>query len=218
MRGVPVPVLEGRTGFLDFELKVWPGVLVPRPETEELAERAISVARALPPGAEALDLGTGTGALAIALARACRHLRVLAVDIDPRALSCARWNAACHGLEDRLEVRRSDWFSRIRESFHLIVANPPYVAREELARLPREVRKFESRRALDGGTRGLEAPMRVLAGAATHLRPGGWFLMEIAPSQAGELLRFANRHTTLVETWVEKDLAGKERFLIGRCR
>ncbi len=217
-RGVPVPVLEGRTGFLDFELKVWPGVLIPRPETEELAELAIQVAQGLPPGARALDLGTGTGALACALACAHPHLRVVAVDIDPRALACARWNVAYLGLRGRVEVRRSDWFSHVSERFHLIVSNPPYVPREELSSLPPEVRCFEARKALDGGEGGLEVAKEILRQALGYLVSGGWLLLELAPGQGEEVIRFAQATRCLVETRVKKDLAGKERFFIGRCR
>ncbi|HIQ00113.1 TPA: peptide chain release factor N(5)-glutamine methyltransferase, partial [Candidatus Bipolaricaulota bacterium] len=217
-RGVPLPFLEGRTGFLDFELKVWPGVLIPRPETEGLAERAIQVAQALPPRPRALDLGTGTGALACALARARPDLRVLAVDIDRRALACARWNVTALGLEGHVELRRSHWFSQVPERFHLIVSNPPYVARQELSALPPEVRRFESRRALDGGEKGLEALQLIVREAPGHLHPGGWLLLELAPGQGRELIRFAQATRRLVETRVEKDYAGKERYFIGRCR
>ena len=217
-RGVPVPVLEGRTGFLDFELKVWPGVLVPRPETEELAELARRLLQGFPPSPRALDLGTGTGALACALALARPDVRVLAVDIDRRALACARWNVARLGLRGRVEVRRSDWFSHVRGRFHLIVSNPPYVPREELSALPPEVRCFEARKALDGGEGGIEVAKEILRQAPGYLVSGGWLLLEIAPGQGGELVRFAQRTPDLVEPRVERDLAGKERFLIGRCR
>jgi len=217
-RGVPLPLLEGRTGFLDFELKVWPGVLIPRPETEGLAELAIRIALGLPPNPRALDLGTGTGALACALARARPDLLVLAVDIDRRALACARWNVAALGLESRVELRRSHWFSQVPERFHLIVSNPPYVARHEFSALPHEVRRFEARQALDGGERGLEALVHIVQKAPERLFPGGWLLLELAPGQGEDLIRFAQATRCLVETRVEKDLAGKERYFIGRCR
>ena len=217
-RGVPFPLLEGRTGFLDFELKVWPGVLIPRPETEGLAELAIELARRLPPSPRALDLGTGTGALAIALARARPDLTVLAVDVDRRALACARWNVATLGLEGQVEVRRSHWFSQVSGRFHLIASNPPYVAREEFFSLPSEVRCFEARRALDGGEKGLEALKLILREAPDHLHPGGWLLLELAPGQGGKVIRFAQATRRLVETRVVHDLAGKERYFIGRCR
>ena len=216
-RRVPFPMLEGETGFLDFDVAVRPGVFIPRPETEELAERAISVLLTLPPHPRVLDLGTGTGALALALARARADARVVAVDVSPRALACARRNARSLGVKDRLEVRRSDWFSSVSERFHLIVANPPYIARSDLASLDPEVREFEPRRALDGGPDGMSAICHILSQASTHLLPGGTVLVEIGGGQAREVLRFAREGLPLVETGVERDLSGKERFFIGQC-
>ncbi len=216
-RRVPFPLIEGETGFLDFDLAVGPGVFVPRPETEELAERAVAILRSLPPRPLALDLGTGSGALALALARARPDVSVIAVDASPRALAYARRNVRVHGLEERVEVRRSDWFSRVSERFHLIVANPPYVARPELASLDPEVRRYEPRRALDGGQDGLSAIRCILAHAPRHLLPQGAIVMEIGDGQGEEVLRFACRVPGLVETRVDRDLRGRERFFSGRC-
>jgi len=217
-RGTPFPLLEGRVGFLDFELKVRPGVFIPRPETEQLAERAMGIARTLPPRPRALDLGTGTGGLAIAIARARPDIRVLAVDRSQTALSCAAWNIRSLGLADRIELRRSSWFSAVGEKFHLIVANPPYVPRKALPKLPQEVRNFDPRSALDGGKGGLEAIKHIVAHAPEHLHQGGWLLIEIGDGQGKEVVRFALDRGSLIETKLEKDLAGKERFFLGRCR
>ncbi|MBC7170667.1 peptide chain release factor N(5)-glutamine methyltransferase [Candidatus Bipolaricaulota bacterium] len=216
-RRVPFALIEGETGFLDFDLAVGPGVFIPRPETEELAERAVAILRSLPPRPLALDLGTGSGALALALARARPDLSVIAVDVSPRALACARKNVRVHGLERRVEVRRSNWFSRVSERFHLIVANPPYVARPELPSLDPEVRRYEPRRALDGGPDGLTAIRAILARAPQHLVAGGTLLIEIGDGQGGEVLRFARGVPSLVETRVDRDLRGRERFFSGRC-
>jgi len=217
-RRVPLDLLQGWTGFLDFEVKVVPGVFIPRPETEELAEQAIALARRLPPSPLALDLGTGSGVLALALARARPDIRVIAVDVSPRALACAVWNAKTLGVSGQIEFRRSDWFSAVPERFHLIVSNPPYVAREELEGLPAEVREHEPRLALDGGPGGLSALYHILREAPRHLHSGGWVLLEIGHGQGAPLVRFAKEQAGLVETTVERDLAGKERFLKARCR
>ncbi|MFZ2348886.1 peptide chain release factor N(5)-glutamine methyltransferase [Candidatus Bipolaricaulis anaerobius] len=216
-RRVPFPLLEGETGFLDFDVAVRPGVFIPRPETEELAERAIVVLRSLLPHPRALDLGTGTGALAVALARARDDGQVLAVDVSPRALACARRNVRAHRLEARVEIRRSDWFSCVREAFHLIVANPPYVARCEFPSLEPEVRLYEPRRALDGGVDGLDALRVILSRAPHHLLPGGTILVEIGARQGPAALAIARRVPGLREARVERDQSGKERFLIARC-
>jgi len=217
MRRVPFSLIAGETGFLDFDLAVGPGVFIPRPETEELAERAIAVLRSLPPRSLVLDLGTGSGALALALARARSDVSVIAVERSPRALACARRNVRRLGLVGRVEVRRSDWFSHVWERFHLIVANPPYVARPELASLDPEVRRYEPRRALDGGPDGLAAIRSIVASAPEHLVAGGTILIEIGDGQGERVLRFARRVTSLVETRVERDLRGRERFFSGRC-
>lgn len=213
-RRVPRPLLEGETGFLDFDVRVWPRVFIPRPETEELAERAVALFRSLPP--RALDLGTGTGALALALARARPEATVLAVDRSPRALGCARANVRRLGLDGRVQVRYSDWFSAVEGRFGLIVSNPPYVARPQLAALLPEVRRYEPRRALDGGEDGLDAIRVILDQAPTHLLPGGWLLLEIGDGQGEAVLRCAGRGSW-AEARVEPDLAGRERFFLGRC-
>jgi release factor glutamine methyltransferase len=215
-RRVPFPLLEGGTGFLDFEVAVWPGVFIPRPETEELAERAIAMLGSLPPEPLVLDLGTGTGILALAVARARPDARVVAVDASPRALACARWNVRAHGLVGQVELRRSHWLSRVPERYHLIVANPPYVARP-LAALDPEVRRYEPCRALDGGPDGLVAIREILSQAPEHLFPAGRILIEIGDGQGAAVLRFAREVSGLVETRVEDDLRGKERFFSGRC-
>lgn len=215
-RRVPGPLLEGETGFLDFELRVWPGVFVPRPETEELAERAVAFLRALPPSPRALDLGTGTGALAIALARARADARVVAVDVSPRAVACARRNVRRLGLEGQVEVHQSDWFSGVSGRFDLLVSNPPYVAWGERSRLEPEVRCYEPRRALDGGEDGLATVRTILAGSPEHIVPGGRVVLEIGHGQGEEVLRLAQGFPWS-DARVERDLAGRERFFVARC-
>ncbi|MCR4391262.1 MAG: peptide chain release factor N(5)-glutamine methyltransferase [Candidatus Acetothermia bacterium] len=216
-RRVPLPLLEGGTGFLDFEVAVRPGVFIPRPETEELAERAIRILQGFPFPPAALDLGTGTGVLAIALARARPDARVVAVDVDGRAVACARGNVRRLGLDRRIEVRRSDWFSRVSERSHLVVSNPPYVPTGDIPRLDPEVRRFEARRAVDGGPDGLSAVRALLSQVGDHLWPGGAVLVEIGHGQGTAVLQFARRCPGLVEMAVKRDLAGKERFFVGRC-
>jgi len=216
-RRVPLPLLEGETGFLDFDVAVRPGVFVPRVETEELAERAVSALRSLSFPPLCLDLGTGTGVLALAMAQARPDVAVVAVDVSPRAVACARRNVRNHGLAARIEVRRSDWFSNVPERFHLIVANPPYVARPDRAKLEPEVRRHDPWRALDGGPDGLSSIRTVLAAAPRHLFSGGTVLVEIGHDQGMAVLQLARAADGWVETRVERDIAGKERFFIGRC-
>lgn len=213
-RGVPWPALEESTAFLDFEVLVPPGVFIPRPETEELAELAISEFQKAPPCPRALDIGTGTGVLAIALAKARPDAEVWAVDVSKRALGAAKRNANRLGV--KIKVCRSDLFSAVEGQFHLIVANPPYVAREELRALPEEVRDFEPRRALDGGEEGLTVLKAIVREAPKHLEPGGVLLLEISPVQKEALLSLAKSEGKWAETRVLWDLSGRPRFFLGR--
>ena len=213
-RGVPWPALEEVTGFLDFEVLVPPGVFIPRPETEELAELAIQFLREFQNSPRVLDIGTGTGVLAIALAKSRPDAEVWAVDKSLRALRAAKRNAQRLGVT--LHLLRSDGFSQVPGKFHLIVANPPYVSQEEWRNLPKEVRNFEPRLALDGGKDGLAFLSRILRESPAFLLPGGALLLEIAPAQKRALLSWAKASGNWAEIQVLPDLSGKPRFFVGR--
>ncbi len=213
---IPLRYLTRRVGFMDFELLLGPGVFIPRPETEELAELATRILRTLPHRTLALDLGTGSGALACALARARSDAQVLAVDVAPRALSCARGNVRRLGLSERVEVRRSDWFSRVHERFHLIVGNPPYISLSELSALEPEISVHEPRRALGADADGLSALREILSSLPCHLLSGGWALLEIGHGQGRVARALANRVPGLVETEVYHDMGGRARILAVR--
>ncbi len=210
---VPLAYLTGSVGFLDFDIVVRPGVFIPRPETEELAERAIRVLHEFPPQPCALDLGSGTGALASALARARGDASVLAVDLAARALRCTQLNVNRLGLSAQVAVRRSHWFASVPERFHLIVANPPYVSPDELRALQPEVRLHEPQRALLAEEGGL-APLKcILSQLPSHLHPGGRALIEIGYGHARAALALANSVPGLVETEVHYDMGGRARIL-----
>lgn len=213
-RGVPWPVLEGVTGFLDFEVLVPPGVFIPRPETEELAELAIQFLREFRHSPRALDIGTGTGVLAIALAKARPDAVVWAVDKSLRALRAAKRNAQRLGVT--LHLLRSDGFSQVPGKFHLIVANPPYVSQKEWRKLPKEVRNFDPRLALDGGKDGLSFLSRIVRESPNFLVSGGVLLLEIAPAQKDAVVHQAEALGKWAEIRVLPDLSGKDRFFMGR--
>ncbi len=173
--GEPVSYITGRREFYGLALRVTPKVLIPRPETERLVELALE---RLSPGAPAcvLELGTGSGAIAIALARERPGLRIVATDVSEAALALAHRNARDHGAE--IEFVLSDWFDALgRGQFHLIVSNPPYVPEGD-AHLVRGDLRFEPRLALVGGKDGLACIRKIAARAQGRLRPGGWLILE----------------------------------------
>lgn len=187
--GVPVAYLTGTREFWSLPLKVTPAVLVPRPETEILVEQALSL---LPTETERslLDLGTGSGAIALAIASERPLVRVTAVDIAPEALEVARDNARTLALPN-IEWRLGSWFEAVTcERFDIIVANPPYVASSDpaLGSLA-----SEPLLALSSGPTGLEALEAIVASAASHLEDGGWLLLEHGSSQHPDLARVLAR-------------------------
>jgi len=212
--GVPLQHLIGEVNFFGLRFKVSRDALIPRPETEELLERTLKLAPR-DRDIRCLDLGTGTGVLAICLARYLPRAAVTAVDISPEALSLAEENAGLNGVEDRIAFIKSDWFSRLDGEYDLIVSNPPYVPSKDLERLAREVRDHEPRRALDGGADGLKDISAIVTGARAHLRSGGYLLLEIGDGQGGKIEGMIQGIG--LDVRIEPDLAGKERFAVARC-
>ncbi len=206
--GVPLQYLTGRAYFLDYELRVGPGVFIPRPETEVLVEtvKELFGGRSVK---TILEIGTGTGAISIALARIFPNARIVATDISQRALRYASMNLLRHNVKN-VELRLSDVFSAILEveRFDLIVSNPPYVKRSELAALPPEVR-WEPLIALDGGEDGLSVIRKILEGAVEKLTSGGAVVLEISPMIAGSLEQLA--HALRYKISFQRDLDGRIR-------
>ncbi len=207
-RREPLAYINGHRGFRRLDLSVGPGVLVPRPETEILVEWAIAVA---PPGARVLDWGTGSGAIALALADERPDLIVTGVDRSEEALVVARGNDAGHGVSWLL----SDGFSALGgERFDVIAANPPYLTDAELAAAPAELH-HEPAGALSSGPTGLEAITQIVADAPSHLSPGGWLVIEVGAAQAArvaELLGLGG----YVDVDVRMDYARIPRVVGGR--
>ena len=210
--GEPVAYIIGRKGFWSFELNVSPAVLVPRPETELLVERTL----ALHPGTEAdvADLGTGSGAIALALASARPQWRVVATDLSTEALAVARANAAALGLT-RVEMVQGDWLTCLHgRAFHLLVSNPPYVAADDPALHQPELMR-EPRLALVAADDGLAALLAIIRAAPGHLEPGGWLLLEHGATQAAAVAgALVARGFAQVRS--HRDLAGRERMTEGQ--
>ena len=211
--GEPLAYIIGRREFWSLDLAVTPDVLIPRPETELLVELALQW---VPQNTQMdiADLGTGSGAIALALARERSCARVLATDASVDALTVARGNAERLGIRN-VEFVRGDWCAGLAErKFDLIVSNPPYIADGDTHLAQGDLR-FEPRTALASGADGLDAIRAIVRDAPAHLKPGGWLLLEHGHDQGravGELLQ-ANG---FVEAFTALDLEGRERVSVGR--
>lgn len=220
-RREPLAYILGSQPFFGLDLLVTPAVLIPRPETEELVERAIQRLNQHTAGRpdvlaslRVVDVGTGSGAIALALAYAVPDLRVIGVDDSEPALEVARANARRLGLADRVHLVAGDLLLPFAGPFDLILANLPYIPSAELPTLMPEVSQYEPRRALDGGSDGLEPLRRLLAQACTRLAPGGALMAEIGAEQGYLALTVARDLLPDCRARVEQDLAGRDRILI----
>ncbi|MEM6314128.1 MAG: peptide chain release factor N(5)-glutamine methyltransferase, partial [Planctomycetota bacterium] len=212
----PIQYLVGSTSFFGLEFAVTKGVLIPRPDTEVLVEEALQHLRAAEEP-RVLDLCTGSGCVAIALASRLPKVRVTAVDIAEKAVELARRNVETHALGERVEVYAGDMFAPVAgQMFDAIVANPPYIARDQLAGLDRNVRDHEPMLALDGGPDGLDPHRAILASASDHLRPGGLLALEIAFDQEQSALALAEGFPSFTDRRIVRDLANRPRVLALR--
>jgi release factor glutamine methyltransferase len=211
--GEPVQYIVGVQEFWGLPFKVTPAVLIPRPETEHVIEAVLArVSRDIE--LRIADVGTGSGAIAIALAKELPQVHMLATDISGEALVIARDNAARHSVADHIEFLRCDLLPPdLRNSLDVIVSNPPYIADRDRDALAREVKDFEPARALFAGPSGFEIYKQLLPAAALALKSGGWLVIEVGAGQA-------NRLREMLVGWSEvetiRDLAGIERVVCAR--
>jgi len=205
----PAAYLTRRTWFAGLELYVDERVLVPRSPLAEWIERGFSPWLDPARVRRVLDLGTGSGALALACARAFESARIVAADLSGEALEVARMNAARHGLGDRIDCVRSDLFSAIEGRFDLVVSNPPYVRSASLARLPPEY-GHEPRLALEGGRDGLDCVRRLLADAGGYLAAGGILAVEVGEARPALEAAFPR----LPSIWLDLERGGDNVFLL----
>ena len=213
----PLQHILGSTSFCGLEIKVNRDALVPRPETELLAERAWQFLGTCATRPRALDFGTGTGCLAIAIAVHCPAAQVDALDVSPAALALARDNAAAHGVTGRIRLIQGDGLGALSAAdvFDLIVSNPPYIPSAEIGTLAPEVRNHDPRIALDGGEDGLDHYRRFAAEAARHLCPDGRIMMEFGDGQGERIRELFVQHNWIVER-IESDYTGRPRILTAR--
>jgi release factor glutamine methyltransferase len=221
LRREPVAYILGRREFWSLPLRITPDVLIPRPETETLVAEALQV---LSPADQKdlhlLEIGTGSGAICIALAKELPAARITATDLSPKALSVAEENAAQNGVRGQIRFLRGDLFQPVPKAatFDLVVSNPPYITRGQLSSLMPEVRDYEPRIALDGGKDGLDFFRRALPAVAEYLRSGGWFLAEMGAGQDQQVLEIAAKNLELDSFNFAKDLGGINRVFKARKR
>lgn len=209
---MPMSHILGKRAFYEHEFLVTPDVLDPRPDTETLVVEALEK-----PWQRILDLGTGSGAIAISLLAARRDASGLATDLSAAALGVATKNALRIGVSDRLELREGSWFDPLEQTdsrFDLIVSNPPYIALDEMADLSPEV-LHEPRMALTDEGDGLSCYRRICAGADSFLAPEGWVMVEIGPTQGSAVLTMM-RDNGLQNTAIRQDLDGRDRVVLGQ--
>ncbi len=213
--GEPVQYIIGEAEFFGLPFSVGPGVLIPRPETEHLVEEVIRLAEAITEPRIA-DIGTGSGAIAVALAHSLPLAHITATDLSTQALAIAKQNAIRNNVEDRVEFFEGDLLAPLAgQSFHIIVSNPPYVPFADRDSLSVEVREYEPHSALFAGDDGLSIYRRLIPEARGFLIPGGWLVMEIGYGQqpAIEELMHENRYG---EVRFIVDYQGIPRVAIGQ--
>jgi release factor glutamine methyltransferase len=221
----PIAYLTGRAHFFNLEFEVSPAVLIPRPDTETLVENVLQLARNTA-GFESprvLDLCTGSGCIAAAIAHHLKSATVIATDLSADAVAVARKNVERLGLSDRIAVEQGDLFEPIvrlpdPQPFNLIVANPPYIPTGEIEKLDRNVRDYEPVAALDGGIDGVVLHRRIFEGAVERLVPGGRIYVEIQFDQGQTVKEIAESHAEFEEVRLLKDYGGHQRVLTGRRR
>lgn len=222
-RGAPIQLVVGNAQFFSHIVRVESGVFIPRPETETLVDAAARLLN--PPGPrdeplpalEILDIGAGTGVVALSLLKLLPGSRAAATDINPAAIALAEKNAELLGLADRYSPLPGSLFAPVadrKNSFNLVISNPPYIPTDDIAGLEPVVRDHDPREALDGGPDGLDVIRKIIAGASEYLAPGGLLGFEVGAGQApavAELLTAAG----LTDVSVEKDLSGIERCVFA---
>jgi release factor glutamine methyltransferase len=215
--GMPVAYLVGHKEFYSLSFRVTPDVLIPRPETELLVVRLLDLAKQRTSERQRnsiADVGTGSGIIAVSVARSLPDAQVTAIDTSAAALAVARENAAAHGVAERIEWLESDLLAAVPADrrFDIVASNPPYVSSAEFAKLPATVKNFEPRQALEAGPRGTEVIERLIPVAAERLNPGGWLLMEISPMIEASVRELLEGEPTLELASTIKDLAGLPRI------
>lgn len=214
---IPVKYILGQCEFMSIVFEVGPGVLIPRPETEHLVERALEVLGATSDADAPVvyDVGTGSGCIAVAIAKEATHATVVASDVSPEALAIAERNAASYGVSGRVTLVQGDLFDAFPpgQRADLVVSNPPYVTDAAWQTLPPEIQRHEPRVALAAGLDGLDCIRRLVDEAPERLKPGGRLLCEIGHGQADAVAQLVRDRGAYEAPSFHQDLAGRDRVL-----
>lgn len=211
--GEPVSKIIGAREFYSLMFHVNEDVLDPRPDTEILVDAALNFLKTKKTPC-VLELGCGSGCISVTIAANHPDVRIDAVDVSKEALSVAEGNVACHGLQDRITLRESNWFDSVSGQYHLIISNPPYIESNALESLAPEVKNHDPILALDGGKDGLEAYRIIFSQARAHLYPQGTLMVEHGAGQEDELQRLME-NSGFGQIRAIPDLSGTNRVLIG---
>jgi len=217
----PIAYLVGQTEFYSLTMSVSPACLIPRPETELLVKRAIEFLRARPGDQHMLDLCTGCGCIAVAIAKGCASAKIVATDISDAALAIAARNVETHKLTDRISLLCGDLFEPVIKqldgaAFDLIVSNPPYVTSDEMQKLDKNVKDFEPHLALHGGPEGLDIYKRILNQVDNFLKPDGALMMEIGYAQGPAIRQMLESTNIFTSVAIEKDMSDNDRIAIAK--
>ncbi len=213
----PLQYILGTTAFRELEIRTDSRALIPRPETEILVGEVLEWAEKKDRELTGLDVGTGSGVIALSLLTEGPFSSFVGIDSSQDAMELARENVRGLKLEERMEVRRGALFEPLRphERFDVIVSNPPYIPEGERGGLQPEVRDWEPAQALFAGSDGLAVLLPLVQGAPSHLNPGGLFGAEVGEGQAGKLAQALRETGAFDQVWIRPDLAGKERIVLG---
>ena len=216
----PIEYLTGKTEFYSLQFSVTSDCMIPRPETELLVEKAIEFLQSRTGTPLVCDIGTGTGCIAIAIAKNCPNVRIIATDICDAALSAAAENIKKHQLQDRIELLCGDLFEPIAPhldgpKLDLIICNPPYVSTAEFETLEKNVKDYEPKLALLAGRDGLDVHRRIVEEADTFLKPDATLMLEIGYSQGQAVRKLLEKSGCFAEIKIEKDLNDNDRIAIA---
>jgi len=217
VQGMPIQYIIGWQTFRYLNLRVKPGVFIPRPETELLVEQVIDVAKSMVKPLTIVDVGTGSGAIALSIAQEISETRVYALDISKEALKLAEENAHLHNLESKVTLVKTELFENLDPNLigkvDIIVSNPPYIREKEIEELPREVRDFEPRLALSGGIDGLKVHKRIIADSSRYLQEGGFLALEVGFDQAQKVSEILHGSGNFEDIRVLRDYSGMDRIV-----